>query len=43
MNFTPEWEQRMRIWMDELPEYFYRPLGEIPLEGFATAAQLTPE
>ena len=43
MNFTPEWEQRLSIWMDQLPKYFYQPMGEIPLEGFVTTEQLTPE
>lgn len=42
MDFTPEWEQRLQIWMQELPKYFYEPLGAVSLEGFTTFDQLTP-
>ena len=43
MDFKPEWNQRFQIWMDELPKYFYEPLGEIALEGFTTFEHMTPE
>ena len=43
MDFTPEWEQRLQLWMQELPRYFYEPLGRICLDGFTTLEQLTPQ
>lgn len=42
MDFSPEWEQRLQIWMQELPKYFYEPLGAVSLEGFTTFSQLAP-
>ncbi|HBQ64183.1 MAG TPA: alpha-mannosidase, partial [Clostridiales bacterium] len=43
MSLTPEWNRRVEAWKDELPRHFYQPLGKIPLEGFVTLEQLTPE
>jgi alpha-mannosidase len=43
MALTLEWRHRLESWRAELPRNFYRPLGEIPLEGFVTQEQLTPE
>lgn len=43
MDFSPEWEKRIQIWIDELPRYFYRPLGEVEMQGFTTLESLPPE
>lgn len=40
---TLEWRHRLDSWRDELPRHFYRPLGRVPLRGFTTLDQLTPE
>jgi alpha-mannosidase len=38
-----EWADRLKAWKDELVTRFYRPLGEVELEGFLTDAQLSVE
>ena len=43
MALTLEWKDRIYHWLEELPRHFYRPLGEVALEGFCTLEQLTPE
>jgi alpha-mannosidase len=43
MALTTEWQRRIDNWRKELPNHFYRPLGTIPLTGFVTSAQLTPQ
>ena len=43
MDFSPEWEKRIALWMDELPRYFYRPLEEMEMQGFTTMDALSPE
>jgi len=40
MSLSPEWRDRIRVWNEELPRHFYRPLGAIDLEGYVTAEQL---
>ena len=39
----PEWEARLKIWIDTLAKELYEPLGEIALEGFVTDEMLTPQ
>ncbi len=43
MVLTLEWRHRLESWREELPRHFYRPLGEVELEGFVTLEQLAPE
>ena len=43
MSLNIEWRRRVERWMEELPRHFYHPLGSIPLQGFVTTEQLTPE
>lgn len=43
MALTLEWRHRIQRWREELPRHFYRPLGEVALEGFVTLEQLTAE
>ncbi len=42
MALTLEWRRRIENWLKELPNHFYRPLGEVKLEGFTTLEQLSP-
>jgi len=42
MALTLEWKDRIYHWREELPRHFYRPLGNVPLDGFVTLEQLTP-
>lgn len=41
MSLNDEWLNRIDIWRNELPKYFYRQLGRIELSGFITKEQLT--
>jgi alpha-mannosidase len=43
MSLTVEWNRRIENWRRELRAHFYRPLGSVALEGFATLEQLTPD
>ncbi len=43
MALTLEWKDRIYHWYEELQRHFYRPLGNVGLEGFFTLEQLTPE
>ncbi len=43
MALTLEWKHRLEAWRKELPRHFYRPLGTVALEGFATTEQLTAD
>jgi alpha-mannosidase len=38
-----EWKDRLTAWKNELATRFYRPLGTVDLEGFATDAQLSAD
>ena len=42
MPLTLEWRRRIENWTKELPNHFYRELGQVALEGFATQEQLSP-
>ncbi len=39
----PEWEDRLKHWLNTLKKDFYQPMGEIALEGFCTYDLLSPE
>jgi len=43
MALTLEWSRRIDNWRQELPQHFYRVLGPVPLRGYVTSEQLTPE
>ncbi|MFP4105725.1 MAG: glycoside hydrolase family 38 C-terminal domain-containing protein [Phycisphaerae bacterium] len=43
MSLTGEWADRVQKWRKHLQELFYAPLGEVELEGFVTAEQLSLE
>ena len=43
MSLTSEWLRRIDNWRRELPYHFYRELGEVPVSGWVTKEQLTPE
>ncbi len=43
MSLTPEWRGRIESWLRALHTLFYVPLGGVPLEGFLTREQLSPE
>ncbi|MEI7835783.1 MAG: alpha-mannosidase [Planctomycetota bacterium] len=43
MALKSEWKRRLEMWRKELPKHFYRPLGEVAVEGFVTLDRLTPE
>ncbi len=38
-----EWQDRLTAWKNELATRFYKPLGEVELEGFLTEDQLSVE
>ena len=38
-----EYKDRLAHWQRVLAQDFYRPVGEIPLEGFTTMEHLTPD
>jgi len=42
MSLTPEWRVRIDNWRRVLATQFYRPLGEVVLEGHTIKDQLTP-
>ena len=37
----PEWEVRIKNWINTLQEDFYEPLGVMPMEGFRTTEMLS--
>ncbi len=39
----PEWEDRLKHWLNTLKKEFYQPMGDIVLEGFNTYDLLSPE
>lgn len=41
MSLTPEWYKRIVAWKKEVERNFFKPLFEIPLEGFFTFDHLT--
>ncbi|MDX9953873.1 MAG: glycoside hydrolase family 38 C-terminal domain-containing protein [Anaerolineae bacterium] len=43
MTLTPEWRRRVERWCKILRELWYRPLGEVALEGFTTFEYLPAE
>jgi alpha-mannosidase len=43
LSLNDEWLNRINIWRNELPKYFYRELGKIELSGFITKEQYTVE
>ncbi|MDP3177668.1 MAG: hypothetical protein Q8M76_07175, partial [Spirochaetaceae bacterium] len=43
MSLDKEWSRRIEAWLAELRRRFYKPLGTIELEGFATLERLRPE
>lgn len=43
MSLTPEWRFRIERWRDVLPGLFFVPLGEMTVEGFVSADQLSAE
>ena len=43
MSLTSEWSRRIDNWRRELPNHFYRELGEVPVSGWVTKEQLSPE
>ena len=43
MTLTPEWRRRIERWRKVLRELWFRPLGEVALEGFTTFDYLTAE
>lgn len=43
MTLQPEWQDRLKLWISALEKDFYHPLGTLPLEGFATYDQLSPD
>jgi alpha-mannosidase len=43
MSLIPEWKRRVDVWRRELRNQLFRPLGAIPLEGFATLGRVPPE
>lgn len=40
MSLDKEWKSRLELWMEELRNHFYRELGEIDFEGYATKERL---
>jgi len=42
MALTDEWRDRIDLWRKELPNHFYRPLGQVRFSGFSTREQLKP-
>ena len=38
---TIEWKRRIDNWRRELPNHVYRPLGDVPLDGYVTLEQFT--
>jgi alpha-mannosidase len=43
MSLNNEWGNRVKVWMNELKEHFFRELGIIELEGFTTKELLPME
>ncbi len=43
MSLTIEWSKRIDHWLRTMPSLLYTPLADVPLEGFETAEQHTPE
>lgn len=43
MNLGRQWQQRLRIWTEELQKYFYTPIMGIEFEGFTTFEHITLE
>ncbi len=43
MNIGRQWEDRLRIWAEELPKHYYRPAATLPVEYFTTMEQLSYE
>ena len=41
MSLTPEWLNRINNWRRTMPRLFYRELGHVAFDGFATKEQLT--
>ena len=41
MKLGRQWDERLKIWDEAFVENLYRELGELPLSGFTTKAQLT--
>ncbi len=43
MSQPREWQNRVRLWMAELPNHLYEPLGTLSLSMFETYDQLSPK
>ncbi|MDR1537559.1 MAG: hypothetical protein LBU32_06110 [Clostridiales bacterium] len=43
MDFSPEWKDRIKLWLNALTQDFYTPLGEIGFEFFPSFCRLSPE
>ncbi len=43
MALTREWDNRIRLWIDELPRHYFEPLGEVEFEGCPTMERLSLE
>ncbi len=40
MNIGRQWEDRLRIWAEQLPRHYYRPVGSLETEYFTTMDRL---
>ncbi len=41
MQIGRQWEERLRLWAEELPRHYYRPWGTLETEYFTTMGHLT--